>query len=316
MRIGLKLTAAFLSIASLVGAAGYMAQLTDTAVEQQMEQLSRSAIVKVADTTEITVALYASQLASHALLVAERTGQPGDESARAASRHGPVEEHLQAVDAGLDRQRLAAESLVRWAAGQGIAEVAQREKNQTLPALDRLEEEFAKHRRLQDEFLSLLSQNIEEAERFLNLVLCQHAEAHVLPLLAEYRRRAEKELTGGIRTTERAMAVANGRRGMLLAAAAVCAVLMGAFVSRSIGGPLGVLQHAAAEIGQGRFDVRVAIRRRDEIGMLATQINQMAADLKATTVSRTYVDNIIRSMREMLIVVDPELTIRRVNPAA
>ena len=68
---------------------------------------------------------------------------------------------------------------------------------------------------------------------------------------------------------------------------------MGFFVSRSIGVPLGLLQRAAAEVGQGRFDVRVAIRRRDEIGMLAAQVNQMAADLKATTVSRTYLDNII-----------------------
>lgn len=242
MRIGLKLTAAFLSIASLVGAAGYMAQRTSKQVEQQMEVLSRSAIVKVADTMEITVALYASQLASHALMVATRSGQAGDEPARAAARHGPVAERLQAVDAGLERQRLAAESLIRWATGE--------------------------------------------------------------------------ELTGGIRTTERAMVVANGRRGLLLVAAAVCAVLMGFFVSRSIGVPLGLLERAAAEVGQGRFDVRVAIRRRDEIGMLAAQVNQMAADLKATTVSRTYLDNIIRSMREMLIVVDPELAVRRVNPAA
>ena len=316
MRIGLKLTAAFLSIASLVGAAGYMAQRTSKQVEQQMEVLSRSAIVKVADTMEITVALYASQLASHTLMVATRSGQAGDEPARAAARHGPVAERLQAVDAGLDRQRLAAESLIRWATGEGLAEIVQRETNQTLPLLERLEEEFTQHRRLQEEFAALLSENVEQAGRFLNLELCRHAETRLLPLLAEYRRRAEKELTGGIRTTERAMVVANGRRGLLLVAAAVCAVLMGFFVSRSIGVPLGLLQRAAAEVGQGRFDVRVAIRRRDEIGMLAAQVNQMAADLKATTVSRTYLDNIIRSMREMLIVVDPELAVRRVNPAA
>ena len=158
--------------------------------------------------------------------------------------------------------------------------------------------------------------NVEQAEQFLNLRLCQHAETHVLPLLAEYRQGAEKELTGGIRTTERAMVVANQRRGLLLVAAAVCAVLMGLVVSRSIGKPLAILQHAAAEVGKGRFDVRVAVRRRDEIGMLAAEINQMAADLKTTTVSKAYLDNIIRSMREMLIVVDPELRILGVNPAA
>ena len=156
MRIGLKLTAAFLSIASLVGAAGYMAQRTSKQVEQQMEVLSRSAIVKVADTMEITVALYASQLASHARMVATRPGQAGDEPARAAARHGSVAERLQAVDAGLDRQRLAAESLIRWATGEGLAEIVERETNQTLPLLERLEEEFTQHRRLQEEFAALL----------------------------------------------------------------------------------------------------------------------------------------------------------------
>ncbi len=285
MRIGLKLTAAFLLVASLVGAAGYMAQHTSTAVQQQMERLSRSAIVKVADTMEITVALYASQLASHALLVAERS-TPNDPSAEAAGRHGLVEEHLKIVEAGLDRQRLAAESLIRWATAQGITEVVQRETDQTLPTLNRLADEFAQHRRLQEQFLAMLPEDDEQAEQFLNLKLCQHAETHVLPLLSEYRQRAERELTGGIRTTERAMVVANQQRGLLLVAAAVCAVLMGLFVSRSIGSPLQALQQAAAEVGKGRFDVRVAIRRRDEIGMLAAEVNQMAADLKATTVSK------------------------------
>ncbi|MDI9444334.1 MAG: hypothetical protein QM844_09215, partial [Planctomycetota bacterium] len=204
MRIGLKLTAAFLSIASLVGAAGYVAQLTNRAVEQQMEQLGRGAILKVADTTEITVALYASQLASHAILVAQRSGRDD-----AANRHGLIGANLQVAEAGLDRQRLAAESLTRWAAAQGLAEVVERETTQTLPTLARIAEEFAQHRQLQDEFLRLLSGSVEEAERFLNLRLCQHAETDVLPLLAEYRQRAEKELTGGIRTTERAMVVAN-----------------------------------------------------------------------------------------------------------
>ncbi|MFH1918894.1 MAG: HAMP domain-containing protein, partial [Planctomycetota bacterium] len=38
------------------------------------------------------------------------------------------------------------------------------------------------------------------------------------------------------------------------------------------------------------------IRSRDEIGMLAAAINQMAAELREKTVSKDYVDNIIHSM--------------------
>ncbi|NLY00350.1 MAG: hypothetical protein GXY83_29995 [Rhodopirellula sp.] len=67
MRIGLKLTVAFLAIASLVGAVGYIAADADREVANQMERLSRSAVVK-ADTTEMLDALYAAQLAAHALV--------------------------------------------------------------------------------------------------------------------------------------------------------------------------------------------------------------------------------------------------------
>ena len=72
MRIGLKLTAAFLLIASLVAAAGYLAQRTGRELEQQMERLSHSAIRQIAETTKVTVALYADQLAAHQQIMARR----------------------------------------------------------------------------------------------------------------------------------------------------------------------------------------------------------------------------------------------------
>src|SRR5205807_4758205 len=52
------------------------------------------------------------------------------------------------------------------------------------------------------------------------------------------------------------------------------------------------------------------------IGMLAATFNRMAEALQATTVSKAYVDNILESMSEMLIVTDSTLTIRRINGAA
>ncbi|HUT93745.1 MAG TPA: histidine kinase dimerization/phosphoacceptor domain -containing protein [Thermoguttaceae bacterium] len=316
MRIGLKLTAAFLSIASLVGAAGYLARHTSRELERQMELLSRSAIVKVAGTTEMTVALYAGQLAAHGLVSAERRRSPEDLAAAGPpGLHGPVGRHQETVEQGLAQQHLAAESLVRWAADQGSSELAERETTETLPTLDRLEQQFAEHQRLMGEFLALVDEDADRAERFLEDRVCPHFESSLLPILAGYRERAEREFTQGIRTAERAMAVADERRGLLIVAAAASAVLMGLVMSRSIGKPLSMLKQAALEMGRGRLDTRVAIRSRDEIGVLGGALNQMAADLEETTVSKGYLDNIIRSMREMLIVADPKMRIRHVNPA-
>ena len=91
---------------------------------------------------------------------------------------------------------------------------------------------------------------------------------------------------------------------------------MGLFLSRSIGAPLAELKTAALQIGKGRLETRLKNRSHDEIGMLAATFNRMAEDLQATTVSKAYVDNILESMSEMLIVTDSALTIRLVNGAA
>ncbi len=317
MRIGLKLTAAFLSIASLVGVAGYLAHGTTRQVEQQMDRLSRSVILKAADAAQITVALYASQLAAHAHLHAVADPPASGTSPTATSRrHGLLDSYQTLVEEGLARQNQMAESMIRWAEDRGLSELAERERTKTLEILHQLNEEFAQHLRIQDEFLTLVERDPAQAAGFLEDRLCGHFETELLPRLATYRKQAENELTQSVRATERAMVVADQRRGSLIVAAAIGAVLMGLFTSRAIGKPLAQLQHAAEDIGRGRFDVQLSVRTHDEIGMLAGSINQMAADLRETTVSRRYLDNIIQSMREMLIVVDPDLRVRHVNQAA
>lgn len=54
----------------------------------------------------------------------------------------------------------------------------------------------------------------------------------------------------------------------------------------------------------------------DEIGRLAQSFNKMADELQKTTVSKTYMDNIISSMNDALFVTDLNLTIEIVNRAA
>ncbi|MFH1266359.1 MAG: histidine kinase dimerization/phosphoacceptor domain -containing protein, partial [Planctomycetota bacterium] len=293
MRIGLKLTAAFLGIASLVGAVGYLAQATNREVEHQMERLTDSAIVK-ADTTEMVDALYASQLAAHALVAAERrdhaaTAEPPDHRDR-------IERYQRRIEQSLARQRLAEESLIRWEADRGALELAERETTRTSPAPKRLDQLFVVHRQLMNEFLILVEKDPDRAERFLADRLCPHFENELLPLLSAHRERAANEFTRGIRATQRAMAMADQRRGLLTALAAAGAILLGLFMSRSIGKPLGELKRAALEVGRGQLDTRITtIHSRDEIGVLATALNQMAADLREKTVSK---ERLLASLRE------------------
>ena len=63
------------------------------------------------------------------------------------------------------------------------------------------------------------------------------------------------------------------------------------------------------------FTRRVEIKSKDEIGQLASAFDKMMEDLQRTTVSKDYVDNIIESMMDALIVVDPDGKIQTVNKA-
>jgi two-component sensor histidine kinase/HAMP domain-containing protein len=50
--------------------------------------------------------------------------------------------------------------------------------------------------------------------------------------------------------------------------------------------PIATMVRAAREIGEGRLDTRVDIERGDELGVLATSINEMAANLEAEILER------------------------------
>jgi PAS domain S-box-containing protein len=79
--------------------------------------------------------------------------------------------------------------------------------------------------------------------------------------------------------------------------------------------PIEGLNVGAAIIGKGDLTHRIKIESEDELGQLANSFNKMAEDLQKTTVSKDYMDNIIGSMMDPLIVVDPDERIRIVNKA-
>jgi len=315
MRISLKLTAAFLAIASLVGATGYLAQRTSGEVRAQIQRLKESGVPRMAGVAETTAALYAIQLEAHGLVSAERrrAGGPRSETARPP---GSIENQQSLVEQGLERLRLAAESRARLEAAGDTPQIQEKTPPQKASSVTLIQERWLSYQRLVADLRRMIEADPELADLFIEERLWKQFERELLPLLAAQREQSEQELTEAINGAERSLAAADTQRSMLTVTAAASAVLIGLFMSRSIGRPLAVLQRAAQEVGRGRFDTRVPVRWRDEIGVLGHALNQMAADLQEKTVSRSYLENIIQSMREMLIVADADAKIRRLNPSA
>ncbi len=113
------------------------------------------------------------------------------------------------------------------------------------------------------------------------------------------------------------------RTEKIIIAVTICSFLLalaiGTGFSRSIARRIERLQKGVRAIGSGNFDTVIDTRGFDELSDLGESFIDMAAALKYSQneiiAGRNYLDNIINSMADSLIVIDPEGTISSVNPA-
>jgi PAS domain S-box-containing protein len=87
---------------------------------------------------------------------------------------------------------------------------------------------------------------------------------------------------------------------------------------RRITDPIVALSRVTREVAMGQFDaeIKVPFHSNDEVGDLTDSFRTMTRSLRETTVSKSYVDNILKSMEDALVVTDPKWKIRTVNEAA
>ncbi len=91
------------------------------------------------------------------------------------------------------------------------------------------------------------------------------------------------------------------------------AVVLGLLSMERLLRPISLLATAAEQIGKGETGVRVPVLADDEFGELAGSFNQMSQELATTTVSKDFLDSILRNMQDLLVVTDAAGIIRLVN---
>lgn len=97
----------------------------------------------------------------------------------------------------------------------------------------------------------------------------------------------------------------------------IAIILITVFLSVWVTRPIQILHRATTEIfNKGTAsELEVNISSKDELGRLGSSFNLMVSKLRETTVSKDFVDNIITSMTESLIVLKLDNTIDLVNDA-
>ncbi len=103
---------------------------------------------------------------------------------------------------------------------------------------------------------------------------------------------------------------------LLTAMFCIACILFGFSLSARMSRPVVDLTALTRRIGRGHYDVEIPWERGDELGELARSVKSMSEELRRTTVSKSYLDNIIESMLDGLLVVSPVGVIETVNAAA
>ncbi|MBT3807294.1 MAG: PAS domain S-box protein [Desulfobacula sp.] len=166
-------------------------------------------------------------------------------------------------------------------------------------------------------FIHLVENIPENAPRFFKKTLEPHYKLNIYPIIEQYRKNKQKE---NAQRVKKIIIEYLPNVGVIIIFSTILillsTLLLGGWVSSYVFKPINDLTAAAKNVGKGNFETRIKIKSKDEIGVLTDVFNNMIKDLRESTVSKTYMDNIVKSMLDTLIVANPDFTIRKVNQSA
>lgn len=105
--------------------------------------------------------------------------------------------------------------------------------------------------------------------------------------------------------------------GLLLSLATLLVVVLATVFQQLVSKPLRTLSDFTREVTDRQvYHKRLSLQGQDpEVRLLYRHINTLLTTIESTMVSRGYLDTLLRSMAEMLIVLDSDFLIQKVNPA-
>ncbi len=306
MKLKSKFVSGFLAVASLVAILGIINIKTKGSVNKNFNQITEKTTPEIIAFNQIKVASLRmmTEASSFALIQAE--SQQETTNSRLAEKNKEEEQEE------AEEFEEAKEELEQWLAK--IKELADTPEKQEI--YEKLNEGKVKLDQIGKSLIELKQkgargnavldkrEEFEETEEEFLKVIDQAIQTNLDTLVLE-NKAANASVTSSI--------IIN-----LIAVFAVMAisVSLGLILAEKITKPIIKLKDAAAKIGQGNFDARVEIDTQDELSILAGAFNQMVGQLQETTVSKSYLDNIISSLSDALIVINHERNIQSCNEAA
>ncbi len=93
-------------------------------------------------------------------------------------------------------------------------------------------------------------------------------------------------------------------------------ILVAFFIHRAMSNPIRELLQSTKAIASGDLSQRVTIRSEGELGELGSSFNKMAEELSSTLISKDYLDNLLQSIADLMVILDSNGQIKKANSAA
>ena len=319
MKLRVLLALGFLAVAAFVPLVAWFFKHTSDEMAAELDRLHGSSIAMVTGASEMRLALQASQAAVPEL-IAERLRMGLEVEPSHESEPLQLTASAEVIEQSLDEFGKRLQELRDLSESEPPAAEAQPGRggeNGIDKWLDRLERAEIIHRERMERFVHLARWHpTEELGQYRADVLEPHYRDEMLPLIRAYEKHAEGDLSAKLQLVYDTQLEANRRNLALAAVSLATALVLGFLIARRILRPVAELEEAARRVAAGDLSERVEVESNDEIGVLGRSFNRMLDDLQATTVSRSYLDEIIQSMNSMLLVSDAEGRIRKVNRVA
>jgi diguanylate cyclase (GGDEF)-like protein/PAS domain S-box-containing protein len=88
------------------------------------------------------------------------------------------------------------------------------------------------------------------------------------------------------------------------------------YIARQLAGPISALVKSADRIGQGDYSRPLAVVRHDELGDLQFALERMRQKLNETTITKNYLNTVLNSLSDAVLVTSPDGIVKSCNEAA
>ena len=302
LTLGKKIVLSFVLLSVILGGLGIVWEFYYAEITNKQLQESREASQIVEFSNEMEVSLYQSLLYLNSVREVDKV-ERGEQTIQLM----PSKTHFRTA---FDNELLSFEKSFS-ALNQLLTNKASLQAN-----VSDLENRYFLYKSLSSEWLSLIEDDPNEANITFLSSIEPYFRNNIMPKVAEIRTGALEVRDNEIEELNDELRTARITNIIASTLALLLGLLLAFYIYKSVRTPLRQLVHSANQIGEGNLKERVHIDSADEIGFLANAFNTMVENLEKKTISTDYLDNVLESIREAILVTDNNDIVTRVNGSA